>query len=63
MFFRYTQGYAGDDPCLEPGEDSQPIWLDEVACFGDEPSIDQCDGQPWGVNDCDHIEDVWLYCS
>jgi len=43
-----------------PGNGS--IWLDDVNCDGDEESISDCSHQPWGENDCLHLEDVSIDC-
>ena len=39
-----------------------PIWLDEVQCKGSELDLGQCSHQPWGYNDCNHQEDVYVAC-
>ncbi|KAL5012866.1 hypothetical protein ScPMuIL_011417 [Solemya velum] len=40
-----------------------PIWLDDVFCHGNETNIAQCRRKPWGVNNCDHSEDVYVICT
>ena len=38
------------------------IWLDDVTCSGDEPALGACKHQPWGVSNCQHIEDAGVVC-
>ncbi|NXI38040.1 DMBT1 protein, partial [Galbula dea] len=40
-----------------------PIWLDDVACSGNEENLDQCRARPWGLNNCHHGEDASVVCS
>ncbi|KAM4650663.1 scavenger receptor cysteine-rich domain-containing protein DMBT1-like isoform 2-T2 [Discoglossus pictus] len=39
------------------------IWLDDVACKGDEPSLENCDALPWGKHNCKHNDDAGVVCS
>ncbi len=43
------------------GEGTGPIWLDDLMCEGDEPSLFDCDGN-LGNHDCTHDEDVGVRC-
>ncbi|XP_068199354.1 scavenger receptor cysteine-rich type 1 protein M130-like [Antennarius striatus] len=44
------------------GEGKDDIWLDDVVCNGDEPSILKCTHRPFGENNCGHSEDAGVIC-
>ena len=46
------------------GNGSGQIWLDNVACRGNEEHIDNCTNRGWGtVRRCSHFEDVGVDCG
>lgn len=45
------------------GQGVDPIWLDEVACSGQEALLTECPRDPFGVNDCSHREDAGVDCG
>ena len=57
-------GYsAGRIATVHPALEDTPIWLDEVACRGDELSLDDCQHNEYGDTNCHHFEDVGLVCG
>ncbi|CAI9728058.1 deleted in malignant brain tumors 1 protein-like [Octopus vulgaris] len=45
------------------GTGSGRIWLDNMNCTGNEPSIASCQKSMWGENDCRHAEDAAVECK
>ncbi|XP_044844674.1 deleted in malignant brain tumors 1 protein-like isoform X2 [Mauremys mutica] len=45
------------------GQQSDPIWLDDVQCTGTEAALAECRALPWGDNNCHHGEDAGVVCS
>ncbi|KAM9849119.1 scavenger receptor cysteine-rich domain-containing group B protein-like [Aulostomus maculatus] len=45
------------------GEGSGPIWLDNVNCGGQEPSLFDCQHPGIGKHNCDHSEDASAICQ
>ncbi|XP_031562352.1 deleted in malignant brain tumors 1 protein-like [Actinia tenebrosa] len=53
----YQQGIA-----KHSGKGSGRTWMDDVVCTGNENSILSCRHSGWGLEDCDHSEDIGMVC-
>ena len=45
------------------GEGTGRIWLDDVACAGNESNLNECAKTAWGVTNCNHGEDAGVICG
>ena len=45
------------------GEGTGRIWLDDLACMGNETNIGQCLHRGWGSHDCTHKQDAGVVCD
>ena len=55
------KSFFARDPPFGRGEG--PIWMDNLLCRGNEPSLDNCAFNGWGVHSCTHAEDAGLICA
>ncbi|VDI12508.1 Hypothetical predicted protein, partial [Mytilus galloprovincialis] len=44
------------------GNGTGNTWLDDLECTGNEPTLGDCKNGGWGVENCDHTEDVRVEC-
>ena len=49
--------------CAAFGQGSDPIWMDEISCVGDESHLRDCPFNGWGSHDCSHYEDAGVVCD
>ena len=50
-------------PWYEVPSGSERIWLEEVACSGEEQNINDCAHPGWGNNNCAHFDDAGVECN
>ena len=59
-------GFKGADTFTsgaEFGKGSGQVWLDAVACKGNEKRLDECLHSGWASTECTHEMDIGLTCS
>ncbi|XP_065121929.1 scavenger receptor cysteine-rich domain-containing group B protein-like [Paramisgurnus dabryanus] len=44
------------------GQGSGPVWLDDVSCSGNEPSVKNCPSKALGTSTCSHGQDAGVVC-
>ncbi|XP_022807720.1 deleted in malignant brain tumors 1 protein-like [Stylophora pistillata] len=52
---------APDDAAF--GQGTGQIWLDDVACIGNETSLTQCSNGGWGIHNCGHDKVAGAVCQ
>ncbi|PIK45167.1 scavenger receptor cysteine-rich protein type 12 precursor [Apostichopus japonicus] len=45
------------------GQGSDPIWLDNVECSGNESRLSDCSHNAFGENNCGHLQDAGVVCT
>jgi len=61
--FERARGYTYSKSWYGKVNVPSKTWLDNVKCTGQEETIYECSHRGWGTEDCDHDEDVGVYCQ
>ncbi|XP_030839945.1 deleted in malignant brain tumors 1 protein-like isoform X2 [Strongylocentrotus purpuratus] len=60
-------GYSGNVGVARSGaaygRGSEPIYLDDIDCSGNESRLTDCSNRGWGNHNCDHFKDAGVYCG
>ena len=59
----YTVSYVGTKTENIYGDGTGEIWLENVQCDGTETDIGECSHNGWGVHQCEHHDDVAIFCT
>jgi len=60
--FKRADGYTTSKSSYGQVNVPSKTWLDNVKCTGNEETIYECTHADWGTENCDHSEDVGVYC-
>jgi len=60
--FKRADGYTTSKSSYGQVNVPSKTWLDNVKCTGNEETIYECTHAGWGTENCDHSEDVGVYC-
>lgn len=60
LYHLYYQNRSGKFEKL--GYGMGPIWISDLACAGNETTIEDCPRTPWGLNNCNHFHDIGVTC-
>lgn len=65
LFYIYTYLFNSNGISLGNAVDdgSGTIWLDDMGCTGSESKLKYCSHAGWGIENCDHAEDVGVLCN
>ena len=63
FLFRYTGQVKTQTQMPDVMPATGPIWLNSLHCSGEETSLAMCVHSGWGIDMCDHDEDVYLDCE
>lgn len=50
-------------PVSKFGKGINDIWMDNLACIGNELDISNCSFRGWGKSNCTHFMDVGIACG
>mmetsp|Transcript_54622 Transcript_54622/g.98018 ORF Transcript_54622/g.98018 Transcript_54622/m.98018 type:complete len:695 (-) Transcript_54622:57-2141(-) len=56
-------GTLMDEEDIPSGEDTMPIWMDDIDCVGIEGNLWQCRFPGWGTHNCEHKQDMGIECE
>ncbi len=58
----YNNGVVGNSLFEDQYVGRGPIWIDEITCSGNEPTLMDCADIEIGDHNCGHDEDVGVFC-